>query len=198
MDRHKFHGDVTRFEVLADYILDKYGRSIKYIADVAGGQGMLCRVLFKKGNYTCEVIDPRGWVLKGVEHQEKEFGPEMASYYDLIVGLHPDEAVRAVARAALLKPTILIPCCNFWSEEKLGQKELLQKIEDYYRLHAVSFERVVFPFKGPKNIGLVSEPPRNGHSMLLEQEDESAKKRRAVGEKKAAGAARWAKIRQIP
>jgi len=27
--------------------------------------------------------------------------------------------------------------------------------------YIVTFERVVFPFKGPKNIGLVSEPPEN-------------------------------------
>src|SRR5216683_2447304 len=144
MDRHKFHGDAARFEVLADYIIDKYGHNIKYIADIAGGQGMLCRILSKKYNYECEVIDPRGWVLKGIAHQEKEFDSEMATYYDLIVGLHPDEAIRAVAQAALIRPTILVPCCNFWSEEKLGQKELLQSVEDYYRSHSVSFERVVF------------------------------------------------------
>ena len=54
---------------------------------------------------------------------------------------------------------ILVPCCNFWSEEKLGQYELLEAIESYYRENRVQFERVTFPFKGPKNIGLVSAPP---------------------------------------
>ena len=98
-------------------------------------------------------------MLKGVESRQEEFDPQLATYYDLVVGLHPDEALHAVAGAALVRPTILIPCCNFWSEEKLGREELLQAIERYYQGHGVRSERVTFGFKGPKNIGLVSEPP---------------------------------------
>ena len=157
--RRRFHGDPARFEVVADFIYDKYGRSIQYIADVAGGQGMLCRILRKKYNYECEVIDPRGWTLRGVPNRAMELDSSEAGYYDLIVGLHPDEATRAVAQAALTRPAILIPCCNFWSAEKLGRDELIAAIESYYREHGVRFERVTFPFRGPKNIGLVSEPP---------------------------------------
>ena len=156
-NQHRFHGDPARFEVVAEFIYDRYGTSVRYIADVAGGQGMLCRILRKKYNYECEVVDPRGWTLKGVPGRAAELDMELAAYYDLIVGLHPDEATRAVAQAALVRPTILIPCCNFWSEEKLGRDELVEAIEDYYREHGVSFERVVFPFKGPKNVGLVSK-----------------------------------------
>lgn len=159
MSRHRFHGDLERFAVLADFVADRYWRTIAFIADVAGGQGMLTRILTKKYNYDCEVVDPRAHVLKGVKSQEREFDAELALYYDLIIGLHPDEATRAVAEAALVRPTILVPCCNFWSEEKLGQEELLQAIETYYREQGVAFERVTFPFQGPKNIGLVSEPP---------------------------------------
>ena len=159
MTRHRFHGDPQRFEVLAEYIAERYGRSVEYVADVAGGRGMLARILSKKYNYTCEVVDPRGWVLKGVASRQEEFDPQLAAYYDLVVGLHPDEALRAVAGAALVRPTVLIPCCNFWSEEKLGREELLQAIERYYQAHGVRSERVTFGFKGPKNIGLVSEPP---------------------------------------
>ena len=157
--RHRFHGDATRFDVVAAFIYDRYGHSIEYVADVAGGQGMLTRILNKKYNYTCEVVDPRGWVLKGVPNRAKEFDPAMASYYDLIVGLHPDEALRATAEAALVRPTILVPCCNFWSEAKLGRDALVEAIEQYYIEHGVTFERIVLKFKGPKNIGLVSKPP---------------------------------------
>jgi len=157
--QHRFHGAPERFDVVAEFIYDRYGKGIKHIADVAGGQGMLCRILRKKYNYDCEVVDPRGWTLRGVAAQGEEFAPSMAAYYDLIVGLHPDEATRAVAMAALVRPAILIPCCNFWSEEKLGRDELVEAIAAYYRQHKVRFERVIFAFKGPKNIGLVSEPP---------------------------------------
>ena len=156
--RHRFHGDATRFDVVAEFINRRYGRSIHYIADVAGGQGMLTRILNKRYNYQCEVVDPRGWVLKGVPNRQEDFDPAMAAYYDLVVGLHPDEAMRAVAKAALVRPAIVIPCCNFWSEERLGRDALVEAVERYYRQHKVRFERVPFGFKGPKNIGLVSEP----------------------------------------
>jgi hypothetical protein len=157
--RHRFHGDPGRFEAVAEFIYLRYGREIRYIADVAGGRGMLCRILAKRYNYDCEVVDPRGWTLRGVSNQSVEFDPSFASYYDLIVGLHPDQATRAVAAAALVRPAILIPCCNFWSEEKLGRDELVEAIAGYYRKRGVKFERIVFTFSGPKNIGLVSEPP---------------------------------------
>lgn len=157
--QHRFHGDPQRFEVVARFIHDRYGSRVRYIADVAGGRGMLARILQKRYRYTCEVIDPRGWCLKGVPHRTETFVPAMADYYDLIVGLHPDEATRAVAQAALVRPTILIPCCNFWSDGKLGAAELLEAIQEFYRAHSISFERVPFGFQGPHNIGLVSEPP---------------------------------------
>ena len=158
MGRHRFHGDPMCFDVLAEYIAERYWRDIHYIADVAGGQGMLARVLTKRYGYQCEVIDPRDWVLRGVKNKAAEFSADMASYYDLLVGLHCDEALREMAQAALLRPTILVPCCNFWSEEKLGQKELLAAIEQFYSEQDVSYERVTFDFKGPKNIGLVTAP----------------------------------------
>ncbi|NKB66374.1 MAG: hypothetical protein GKR89_04890 [Candidatus Latescibacteria bacterium] len=159
--RHRFHGDPNRFDAIAEFINDRFGHSVRYMADVAGGQGMLSRILRKRFNYDSEVIDPRGRPLKGVPNQPAEFDASMADYYDLIIGLHADQATRPVAEAALLRPTILVPCCNFWSKEKLGQYELLDAIEDYYRHHGVPFERVELPFKGPKNIGLVTEPPRH-------------------------------------
>ncbi len=159
MSRHRFHGDPTRFEAVASFIYGRYGSTVRTIADVAGGQGMLCRILRKKYNYECEVVDTRGWTLRGVPSRGEEFVPAMAEYYDLVIGVHPDAATRAVAEAALVRPAVLIPCCNFWSEEKLGRDELLEAIEDYYRQHEVDYQRAALPFRGPKNIGIVSEPP---------------------------------------
>jgi hypothetical protein len=98
--------------------------------------------------------------LKGVQNRPVAYTASLASYYDLIIGLHCDEALREVAASALVRPVVVVPCCNFWSEEKLGQYELLEAIEAYYRDHGVLFERVTFSFEGPKNIGLVSRPPR--------------------------------------
>ena len=157
--QHRFHGGPERFEVLAAFIADYFANTVEYIADVAGGQGMLSRVLNKRYNYRSEVIDPREFGLKGVERRVAEYDASMAGYYDLVVGLHPDEATRPVAESALVRPVIIVPCCNFWAEEKLGRDELVAAIATYYDEHAVPYERVTFPFQGPKNIGLVSQPP---------------------------------------
>lgn len=157
--QHRFHGDPQRFDILASFIAERYGDSIRYVADVAGGQGMLSRVLNKRFNYESEVVDPRGWTLRGVPYRAEAFRADIADYYDLVVGLHADQATRPVAEAARVRPTILVPCCNFWSDERLGQEELIAAIEGFYCGAGVRFERVRFGFKGPKNVGLVSEPP---------------------------------------
>lgn len=155
--RHKFHGDANRFQVLADFVAENYSNQVKRIADVAGGQGMLARILAKKYNFEVEVIDPRGFSLVGVRSRQEEYKADMADYYDLIVGLHPDEALREVVESALIRPVILIPCCNFWSKtETLGLNALLEQIEEFYINHKVNYKRVVFDFEGPKNIALVS------------------------------------------
>ena len=153
----KCHGDASRFDVIAGFIYEYYGTSVKYIADIAGGQGLLSKLLNKKYNYESEVIDPRGYVLKGIPNRVCEYTVEMAGYFDLIVGLHPDEAIRPVVESALIKPVLVIPCCNHWDrEKKLGSKELVSSIEAYMAENKVNYEKIAFDFKGPKNIGFVT------------------------------------------
>ena len=156
--QHRVHGDPQRFEILADFIATRYGNTVQSIADVAGGKGILTRMLTKKKNFACELIDPRRTVLKGIEHRATQFEPDMADYYDLLVGLHPDGALRQLGEAALVRPAVIIPCCNFWDAQRRGQYELLTAIEDFYREHSVRFERIELGFKGPKNVAIISEP----------------------------------------
>ena len=161
MTKHKFHGAPQRFQVVADFVFTTYGRKIKHIADVAGGQGMLAKILTHKYNYAAQVVDPRGWRLKGAQGFTKEFDSSFALYFDLIIGLHPDQATRAVAQSALLKPTILIPCCNFWDRSrKLGRNALIKEIGSFYRENSVKYKLVTFNYNSPKNIGLISTPSK--------------------------------------
>lgn len=135
------HGDETRFEVLANFVYEHYSKSVKYIADVAGGQEMIAKLLNKKFNYVTEVIDPREYNVKGVERRVCEYTPDMASYYDLIIGLHPNEATRPVAESAFERPNILVPCCNFWDKtRKLGSKAIVEDI-------ALFLKKMEFPIK---------------------------------------------------
>lgn len=155
----RLHGAPERFVVVADFVHSRFGNSIKYIADVAGGQGMLTRILNKKYNYSAEVVDPRGWTLKGVPNRPEEFNSKIADYYDLIIGLHPDAATRSVVESALVKPVLIIPCCNFWDKSRrLGREAMLSEFINYFDQHKIIWERIVFDFDSSKNVGLVSVP----------------------------------------
>ena len=151
------HGDESRFAIVAEFIYQKYGTDVRHIADVAGGQGLLSRILNKKYNYFAEVVDPRGFALKGVPSVQSLYSADMAEFYDLIVGLHPDGATRAVAESARRRPVVLVPCCNEWDKaRKLGAKELVGAISEYLAGEGVAHEIVELGFKGPKNVAIVT------------------------------------------
>jgi len=118
---------------------------------------LLAKALNKKYNYEAEVIDPREHQVKGVSNRQGEYMRDMADYYDLIIGLHPDEATREVVESAHKKPVLLIPCCNFWDRtRKLGAKELVADICAYLDEHDIKYEIIRFKFKGPKNVGILT------------------------------------------
>ena len=153
----RLKGSVDRFEEIAEFIHDRFGNSIKYIADVAGGQGMLSRILNKKYNYESEVIDPRHYQVVGVNNRECEYKSDMADFYDLIIGLHPDGAIRNVVESAKVRPVLVVPCCNFWDKtKKLGTKEMIIEISKWLDEHKIKYEIIEFNFKGPKNIGILT------------------------------------------
>ena len=159
MSRHRCHGDPARFEVVAEFIAQRFPHA-RYVADVGGGQGMLTRILRKRLGVDAEVIDPRGWTLTGVPARVEAFDASMADYYDLVVGLHPDEALRSVVESAAKSAVLVIPCCNFWSREtKLGRDQLIGRIAEFHNSHGGKSERVVLDFTGPKNHALILLPP---------------------------------------
>jgi hypothetical protein len=157
--RHSFHGATERFEVMAAFVRDRFPDA-RYAADVAGGQGMLSRLLTKRYNIASEVIDPRGHPLKGVAHRAIPYTAELADYYDLIIGLHPDQALRPVVESATVAPVIVVPCCNFWSSQtRLGRAALLAAIHDHHISIGGDVEPITLAFEGPMNRGLILQPP---------------------------------------
>ncbi|MBO0810485.1 MAG: hypothetical protein J2P23_00400 [Microlunatus sp.] len=158
MPRHAFHGAPERFETTARFVADRFPEAA-YIADVAGGQGMLSRILAKRYNRYAEVIDPRGRPLRGVASRPVAYSAELADFYDLIIGLHPDQALRPVVESAQRVPVLVVPCCNFWSAEiRLGRAALLATITDHHRGLGGVVEPVSLEFAGPMNRGLVLLP----------------------------------------
>jgi hypothetical protein len=153
----RFHGDPDRFEVVAAFVAAEFGRSVRYVADVAGGQGQLARELRKRHGYEVEVVDPRPHRLRGVTGAAEAFTTDRASYYDLVIGLHPDEATRAVVESAIVRPVVIVPCCNFWDrDQRLGRAALLAAIEDWLGEHGVAHRREQLAFGGPMNIAIVT------------------------------------------
>ncbi|HSZ98757.1 MAG TPA: hypothetical protein VK802_00145 [Streptosporangiaceae bacterium] len=144
---------------MAEFIAERFPHA-RHVADVGGGQGMLTRILRKRLGVDAEVIDPRGWTLTGVPARVEAFDASMADYYDLVVGLHPDEALRSVVESAAKSAVLVIPCCNFWSREtKLGRDQLIGRIAEFHNSHGGKSERVVLDFRGPKNHALILLPP---------------------------------------
>jgi hypothetical protein len=165
MARHRFHGDPARFEVVARFIADRFPDA-RYVADVAGGQGMLARILRKRFGFEAEVIDPRGWALKGVPARAELYTPAMADYYDLVVGLHPDEALRSVVESGGKVTVLVVPCCNFWTRQsRLGRDELIEQIGEFHQSLGGISERVTLEFSGPANHGLILRPPPPGEAV---------------------------------
>lgn len=159
MSRHRFHGDPRRFEIVAAFVASTFP-DVSYAADVAGGQGMLARILRKRYGIECDVVDPRGWTLKGVPSRPEHYRAEMADYYDLVIGLHPDAALREVVLSAADTPVLVVPCCNFWSRaEKLGRDELIRAIAGHQTSLGGAARHVVLEFAGPQNHALVLTPP---------------------------------------
>ena len=81
----------------------------------------------------------------------------MADFYDFIIGLHPDEAIREVVESAKTRPILVLPCCNFWDRtKKLGTKEMVEEITRWLDINNIKYEVIIFNFKGPKNIGILT------------------------------------------
>jgi hypothetical protein len=162
MARHTFHGAAGRFDVMAAFVAERFPEAT-FVADVAGGQGMLSRLLSKKYNVHAEVIDPRGWALKGVSNRQVDYTAEMADFYDLIIGLHPDQAIRPVVESAARVPVVVVPCCNFWAPgSRLGRNALLTAITNHHSAIGGHVEQVTLAFDGPMNRGLILRPPTPG------------------------------------
>lgn len=86
--QHRFHGDPDRYQAVANFIASRFGKPVENIADVAGGQGMLSRILLKRHNCESEVVDPKRWTPQEGPNQAVELDRLSASYYDLFACMH--------------------------------------------------------------------------------------------------------------
>lgn len=133
--------DRRRFRAFACFIHKMYPQ-VRTVADVAGGRGNVSYFLRDLG-YDATVIDDRvtrlpSWMHREMRKESVKQGrlmeiPRIVKRvqdvdlrpFDLIVGLHPDEATEHVVREALEhgKDFAIVPCCVFPSDGIKRSKE---------------------------------------------------------------------------
>lgn len=108
--------DNGRFREFSQIITKEFPDRKRSIADIAGGKGKLAFVLrrdFGYNNVTTFDKEKRRIRMKGVNYRHKEFIPRDGKRFDLLVGLHPDEATDLIIYTAgkWKVPFIVCPCC---------------------------------------------------------------------------------------
>lgn len=123
--------DATRFPKFASFIADKWSRGTE-VADIAGGRGNLTFYLRQLG-YASTIIDVRethlpGRLRRALRKESRKTGRNVALQkvvgcveqvdlqgFDLLAGLHPDQATEHVIRRAMAleKDFAVVPCCVF-------------------------------------------------------------------------------------
>lgn len=111
-------GDSRRFEQFAELISKHFPpKYYKSIADIAGGKGYLQIALKEKGYHNIITFDKRKKKKRApfgnLNFRYQFFNSNIKEEFDLLVGLHPDEATDVIITEAIKRniPFIVCPCC---------------------------------------------------------------------------------------
>lgn len=120
--------DKRRFEAFANFIVGRFSGS--RIFDIAGGMGMLNQELTARGRLVT-TFDTRHKHLP-VTYVIRELSLEEPCDADLVVGLHPDGATRAIIEYAARHriPFAIVPCC---SDNSMSYKPWMRFLADEAR-----------------------------------------------------------------
>lgn len=133
-------GDKHRAEVFVDFIEKQYpANRFRRVLDVAGGAGYVSLELALRG-YSPTIVDPRATDLRRKDRRAyrlergritrlmQPFEAEMAQDADLVVAMHPDGATEEAARASRFAPSMLVPCCNYWSGHEGAVENAVRRV----------------------------------------------------------------------
>lgn len=156
-------GDSRRFDLFANLIAKQFPDRTLKIADVAGGKGYLAISLKRDQGYkNVEVFDPKRRKIRPrrIKYNKRFFAEDTADGFDLIVGMHPDEATDVIIKTAADNgvPFVVCPCCvkptvsNFWG--KHNYHVWLDYLERYAKSFGFKVQRLLLKMNG-KNVVLV-------------------------------------------
>lgn len=159
-------GDSRRFDLFAKVVANNFPpEKFSRVADVAGGAGYLGIALKERGYGKVILFDKRKKHVraKGIDFRYQYFGPSVKDPFDILVGMHPDEATDVIiVEAARRKiPFAVCPCCvKPTAKPYFGQHTYKLWVEHLKRL-AIQLEfklmETTLPMNG-KNIVLVGRP----------------------------------------
>jgi hypothetical protein len=152
-------GDSARHRVFADYITTRWPDRNLRIADVAGGHGSLNAELYRRGYQRVTTFDKRrGRWTERRHYRYGLFSVPDAADFDLLVGMHPDEATDVIlaASAAHHVPAVVVPCCprpTIWDYTGRGQDEWIAHL----RKHSGAQEDLL-PIRGANRMLVAGVP----------------------------------------
>ena len=115
-------GDAKRFDLFAEFISQQVTNKQARIADVAAGKGYLSLALRQRGFKNVISFEPNiRNKVKGLQYKAQYF--ESGKDFDVIVGMHPDQATDVILDEAAKSRAMAIvaPCCalatrwTFWN-----------------------------------------------------------------------------------
>lgn len=163
-------GDSNRFDRFAEYIAKsvEHARTIdqnRYlnprtmrIVDVAGGEnGLLNQSLRKWGFENVTTIDPvfRNPYVHGFSEM---FTSDMGREFDLVVGMHPDEATGEILKSARDTQVILVPCCNhLYENNRCRRGSVNDGIRKFLTKNSIPFSEGTIRMNGANNFFITYE-----------------------------------------
>jgi hypothetical protein len=154
-------GDTARHRVFADYIAERWPDRTLRIADVAGGHGSLNAELYRRGYRTVTTFDKRrGRWTDRKHYRYGHFTVPDAAEFDLLVGMHPDEATDVIlaASGAHHVPAVVVPCCprpTVWDYTGRGQDEWIAHLR-----HRSGANEDLLPMRGANRVLVAGGPQR--------------------------------------
>lgn len=106
-------GDSRRWDMFSKIISTNFPDRNLRIADVAGGKGYLNLALSGLGYRSVVTFDKRYKRLRSVRYKYGFFSYNESEYFDLIVGMHPDEGTDHIIEYSKKNavPFVVCPCC---------------------------------------------------------------------------------------
>ena len=156
-------GDKRRFNLFAEAILKKFpSTQYKRIADIAGGRGHLQIALRKRGYESITTFDHRPRRAKGTKYVNRLFSSRTKGAFDLLVGMHPDEATDVIIDAAAKRnvPFIICPCCvkpSILPQETIAYRIWIHRLRMFAQKLGFSCEVIYLKMSG-KNAVLIGRP----------------------------------------